>query len=114
MHEMGIAQEILKLALNSAQERHAAQIRSINIKIGEFTAIEPECISFYLGLLAKDTLAQDASIRIETLPLKLKCQDCQTDSIPAPPYEFSCPACGGQNLDILQGQELYLESIEIN
>jgi hydrogenase nickel incorporation protein HypA/HybF len=114
MHELGITQEILKLVLNAAEEKHAQKIVCVDLKIGEFTAIEPECVRFYFELTAKGTLAEAANLRIQSLPLRLKCQECQRVLVPEAPYSFKCPDCKVNNLKIIQGKELYIESIEIN
>lgn len=113
MHELSITQNILDICLKEAEKRKAGAIKKISLKIGEFTNIAPECIKFYFEQISKESPAKDASLEIETIPLKIKCNICNEKSTPEEHYFFICPKCQGQNLEIISGKELLIESIDI-
>jgi len=112
MHEMGITESILSIALEQAQQRDAQRILKIRLKIGEMTAVVDECIRFYFEILSKDTMAEGAEIEVENVPIKVKCPRCGRVRR-ASDYNFTCPECDVLSTEIVSGRELYLSSIEI-
>lgn len=114
MHELSITQNILKLALDTAKENKANKITKINLKIGDFTFVEPECILFYFEQISKNTVAEDAALKIEKIPLKIKCNKCEKESILKDLTLFICSFCKSQDVKIISGRELYIKSIDIN
>ncbi|MCL5773346.1 MAG: hydrogenase maturation nickel metallochaperone HypA, partial [Firmicutes bacterium] len=79
MHELSITQNILDIILKEAEKNAAKKITKVNLKIGDFTFIEPECVSHYFELLAKDTPASGALLEIERVPLKFRCKTCSLE-----------------------------------
>ncbi|MDI6689865.1 MAG: hydrogenase maturation nickel metallochaperone HypA [Actinomycetota bacterium] len=112
MHELGITENILSIALEQAQQRDAKKILKIRLKIGEMTAVVDECIRFYFEILSKDTMAEGAEIEVENVPIKVKCPRCGKIR-EANDYNFICPQCEVLSTEIVSGRELYVSSIEI-
>lgn len=114
MHELSITQNILDVVLKEAEKNAVKKIIKVNLKIGDFTFIEPECVSYYFELLAKDTPAFKAVLEIEKVPLKFKCKTCSlefTIDKDSPPH-FICPHCKLTDLEMISGKELLIESID--
>jgi hydrogenase nickel incorporation protein HypA/HybF len=112
MHEFGITENIINIALNKAGEVQASKITRVNVVIGELSGFVPDCIQFYFDSLSKDTIAQEAVLHFELVPAQLRCRNCSTIFHP-PDTSWSCPKCRGQNVEISKGRELYIESIEV-
>jgi len=112
MHELGITTQILETALKAAEERGAARVKAIRLKIGEWTTIEPDCLEFYFEAISKGTLAEGASILVERVPLQAKCMACGS---PFAPEEmvFKCPVCGSSEVEIASGREMLVDSVEV-
>jgi hydrogenase nickel incorporation protein HypA/HybF len=66
MHELGLAQETLDLAVAAAEKEHGAKIISLRIEIGAMSGVEPEAFRFALETIAGNTMADHATIIIET------------------------------------------------
>ncbi len=49
---------------------------------------------------------------LEEVPAAGLCRDCDTESA-LKNFPLLCKACGGQNLQITRGEELYVESLEM-
>jgi len=112
MHELGITESIIKIALEKACEAQANKIIQVNLVIGEMSGFVPDCIQFYFDSLSKETIAQGAVLHFESVPVELRCRDCSIifksrDTL------WSCPGCQGQSVEILKGRELYIESMEV-
>lgn len=112
MHELGITENIVSIALEKANEVQASKIVSITLVIGELSGVVPDCIQFYFGPVSKATIAREAVLHFRSAPAELRCRDCYT-AFPPEDTMWSCPQCRGQRLEILRGRELYVESLEV-
>lgn len=65
MHELGIAQDILKVALTEAEKHNGRRISTLHVKLGEASHIEPASLEFCLEAMARGTIAEGARIEIE-------------------------------------------------
>jgi hydrogenase nickel incorporation protein HypA/HybF len=111
MHELGVTENIVNIALAKAGEAQASKVVKINLVVGELSGFVPDCIQFYFDSLSKDTIAQGAVLHFESVPAELRCRDCSTKFQPRDTL-WSCPKCGGRSVDISKGRELYIESVE--
>jgi hydrogenase nickel incorporation protein HypA/HybF len=109
MHELAIAQSVVDIA-----SRHAAgrPVNKVNLKIGHLRQVVPTALRFSFGLVAEGTPLEGAELEIDHVPAVGLCNDCGVEST-LPDFPFHCAACSGFNLEILEGNELIVESIEI-
>ena len=112
MHELGITENIVNIALAKAGEAQASRISQINLVIGEMSGFVADCIQFYFDSLSRDTIAQGAVLHFELVPAQLRCRNCST-IFASQDTLWSCPECHGQSVEISKGRELYMESIEV-
>lgn len=113
MHEVSIMQNTLDLAIAQAQQNGAKKIESLTLKIGELSGVIPEALEFAFDVLVRGTMAENAQLKIEKIPVVCYCQDCDRHFQPAT-YIYNCPHCQRISQDILQGKELDLVAIVIN
>lgn len=113
MHELPVTENILKIALDHATDANATKITNIYLVIGQLSSIVDDSIQFYWDFLAKDTIAKGATLHFRRLSLILKCNNCSTTYEPVT-QELTCPECNSQNFHIIQGEEFYLEAIDID
>ena len=73
MHELGVAGEILDVALSEADRHAAGKVTSIRLRVGVLRAIEPGNLSFLFGHLARGTAAEGALLEIEEEPVRVEC-----------------------------------------
>jgi hydrogenase nickel incorporation protein HypA/HybF len=112
MHEFGITENIVNIALAKAGEAQASRVMQVNLVIGEMSGFVPDCIQFYFDSLSKDTIAEGAVLNFESVPTQLRCRACSAVFQPQDTL-WSCPKCGGQSVEIFKGRELYIESMEV-
>jgi len=112
MHELGVTESIISIALSKAGEAQAKKVLKINLVVGELAGFVPDCIQFYFDTLSKDTVAQGAALHFETMQAELRCRNCSTVFRPRDTL-WSCPKCGSQSVEISKGRELYIESLEV-
>lgn len=114
MHELPVTEQILKVVLNHAERNHVSRVVQINLRVGELSDLEDEWIQHYFNYLAKDTVAAEARLSIERVPVVMYCNDCsQSFEIDIKTVkEISCPACGGKKCSLVSGKEYYIKDME--
>jgi hydrogenase nickel incorporation protein HypA/HybF len=113
MHEMGIAMQIIEIAVASIPaDLKNAQVKKVNIKVGKLSAVVPESLHFCFQIAVQDTPLYDAVLNIEEIPLKVRCMDCNVEWIAHEPV-FLCRKCNGKSVKMLSGRELDITSIEV-
>lgn len=112
MHELAITENVLEMAIGEAKRHGAKKVALIRLRVGEMTQVDPTCVEFYLGLIAKGTIAEGVKLEAERVPLLARCRACGSEFAVAA-YDFACPRCGHKDTEIISGRELYVDSIEI-
>jgi len=112
MHELSITQSMLDIVLEQAEKAGAKEVEQVNLIIGEMTGVVQECVQFYFSLLGKGTIAEKAVLSCKMVPATAKCRKCSKTFQPED-YIWTCPHCGNHGIEIVAGQELFVESIEV-
>jgi len=112
MHELAITQNIFDLTLEQARQAGARRVGKINLVIGEMTGVVSDCVRFYFGFISRGTMAEGATLSFVMVPPKAKCRDCNK-LFKLKEFDWTCPHCGGSRLQIVAGEELFVESIEV-
>jgi len=113
MHEMGIAMQIVEIAIASVPaDLKNAQVKRVNIKVGKLAAVVPESLQFCFQIAVRDTPLCDAELNIEEIPLRIRCTDCHVEWVAQEPV-FLCRKCNGKSVKMLSGRELDITSIEV-
>ena len=112
MHEQSIVESLLLLALKKADEAKASKIIRIYLVVGELSGVLEEAVDFYFSFLARNTIAAEASIFYMHVPVQLRCRNCDNVFLPEK-LNLDCPNCKEQQVEIVTGRELYIESMEV-
>lgn len=112
MHETGLAASILDIAEREAQRHGSNRIRLIRLRLGSFTGVVRESLEFAFEALRPGTLAEEAVLDIEPVPLGAKCPSCGWNGEPVREFCFICPTCN-RPVEILSGREMQVEFIEL-
>jgi hydrogenase nickel incorporation protein HypA/HybF len=84
----------------------------VHLRVGQLRQVVPESLAFYFEIVARDTVCAGARLEQELITARLGCRDCgERWAVDAP--AFRCPACAGANVDVLAGDELEVESIDV-
>ncbi len=113
MHEMGIAMQIIEIAVASIPEAmKPVSVEKIHVNVGKLSAVIPDNLKFCFEVASKDTDVAGAELCIREIPVVAECNDCQFNWTLNGPA-FQCQSCQSGNIRILSGQELDIVSIEI-
>lgn len=123
MHELGLAEDILRKILNpsrsdrdeirnkSLPDWQAGKIQKIKVKVGEALAVTKEELQEAFNIVSIGSRAEGASLEIEMVPLKAQCSDCRKDFNPKI-LRLDCPYCGSINIQISSGKEFLIEDLK--
>jgi hydrogenase nickel incorporation protein HypA/HybF len=112
MHELSIVANLFELLEEKAKEKKAEKIVSVTLKVGALSGVVPEFLETAFDIYKKDTIAAESKLKIEEVPLKIRCQKCGTEVVKND-FVFICEECDSRDLDTLSGTELLLEKIEM-
>ncbi|MBI5784403.1 MAG: hydrogenase maturation nickel metallochaperone HypA [Rhodocyclales bacterium] len=111
MHETAIVEGLMRILEAQAARHRVARISSVIVKVGRLRAVEPAQLVACFEMFAEGTVAEGAQLKIEAVSVRARCKACATE-FEVPRFRFECPGCGGGDVDVVQGQELYIESFE--
>ena len=112
MHELAICQSLMDQVEAIAEERNALTVTSIVIGIGPLSGVEVQLLRNAYPVASAGTIAEDAELIIEQLPVKVRCNHCGHEA-EAPPNKLSCQQCGDWRTTLISGDELMLMSLEL-
>jgi hydrogenase nickel incorporation protein HypA/HybF len=112
MHELAVTESLLKTSLQYAEKANAKRITDLHIIIGEFASMVDDSIQFYWEIIAKDTIAEQATLHFQRIPAELQCMTCFEKYHPTD-RELICPKCNCVGAKIIKGEEFSLEAIDV-
>ncbi len=112
MHEFSIAEALLQATLQVAETHGGRPVERVRVNIGRLRQVVPEALTFAFNALTKETLAEGATLTWEEVPTRVRCR-CGTTFQPEEDWFWACPECGAAGGEVLEGEELILESVTL-
>ncbi len=119
MHEFSTAVSIIEAVKRAAKDYGATRVTGITIQIGKLSMLNHDQLLFGLEIAAKDSVAEGAKITIEPLSIKIRCNQCATESVVSQEgalYEvlssLTCPKCNARDINVIQGRECVVKDIQ--
>jgi hydrogenase nickel incorporation protein HypA/HybF len=109
VHELAIADSIVRIASEHAAGRRVA---SVEVVVGRLRQVVPSALEFSFGLVAEGTPVEGAALAIEDVEAGGRCRRCGAESRFGD-FPFACGACGSLDVEVTQGEELYVASLEL-
>lgn len=113
MHEMSLVISILDLAEAEARAAAARVINGITVEVGALAGVQTDALEFCFTAARKETLAAQATLTIDVIAGRGVCPICGQESA-AESLPAVCRHCEAGVLDIRQGRELRLRSINVD
>ena len=113
MHEMAIAQSMIRIIEEEMQKHRARVLRSVRLHIGEMTAIVPESLSFCFNIITENTALEGARLMMDVIPLKGYCKACDKE-FGIKEYVFKCPSCQNKGIKTVAGHDLSIIEMDVD
>ena len=112
MHEYSIVQSLIDLTEENAKQNQATKITKMEVKIGVLSGVEVQLLETAFNTFKEGTICEDAEFIINIQPVIVKCRKCGIEN-QLDKDEYICPNCKSGELEILDGEEMYLMSLEL-
>ncbi len=109
MHELSIAEAVVDIAVRHAGGR---PVRAVELKVGHLRQVVPSALEFAFELVAQGTPVEGAELVLEAVPAAGLCRRCGAES-ELGGFPLVCAACGSLELELLRGEELLVDALEI-
>lgn len=113
MHELAIANSIVKTVMAEAARRDFKRITAVGLRIGVLSDVVPEALDFGFTAIIADTPLEGARLEIERIPVAGTCRSCSHD-FEVKEFVFVCPQCGSKTIDVNRGNELDIAYVEVD
>jgi hydrogenase nickel incorporation protein HypA/HybF len=110
---MGITAEVLAAVTEAAKRAGAVRVNRVTITIGGLTAVMPDALHFAWDALTPGTVVEGAVLTVVEVPARSRCGDCGTE-FEHDQYDRLCPSCGNFMCEIIAGNELRIDDVDVD
>jgi hydrogenase nickel incorporation protein HypA/HybF len=110
MHELSIAESVVRIACEHAAGRPVAKVE---LKVGYLRQVVPDALVFAFQLVSEGTDVAGAELVVEAVPAAGRCRRCGAESELEGGFPLQCPVCAGLDLELLRGEELLVDALEL-
>jgi hydrogenase nickel incorporation protein HypA/HybF len=109
MHELSLAEAIVAIA-----DRHAdgRAVRRVEVSVGHLRQVVPSALAFAFELVAQGTAVDGAELVLTEVGAAGRCRACGAESR-LDGFPLACRACGGLDVEVTAGEELQVESLDL-
>lgn len=101
----------MDIVAEEAARHGLKRVVRVAVRVGALSAVVPQALTFSFDLVKEGTVAAEAVLAIEEVPLRGRCQDCGAEGEMDGPLD-RCRACGSSRMEIVAGRELTIDYIE--
>jgi len=112
MHEYSIVQALIEQCEEHAKENETTKILKVVVKIGILSGVEVDLFTTAFETFKEKTVCDSSELIINMQPLVIKCFDCSSESNLSD-TNFKCPHCESLNVQAVDGEDMYLMSLEM-
>jgi hydrogenase nickel incorporation protein HypA/HybF len=112
MHELAVTENLLEIAIRHGNTAGAKKISKLYLVVGQLSSIVDDSVQFYWDIISKGTVAEGAKLHFHRNSLVLNCKECAQQFTPIGD-DLSCPSCGSIQIQVISGEEFYLEAIDV-
>lgn len=115
MHELGIAFEVVKEVDQFAKEKNIETIAGVTLEIGEVSGVVPQYLLDVWPWATEHRSEHLKGSKLNIVELKAisYCEDCK-ETYDTVPQGKKCPHCGEGHTYLVEGNEIKIQSIQIN
>jgi hydrogenase nickel incorporation protein HypA/HybF len=110
MHELSLCDSIYEIVERTAAGRPVAMI---HLQVGKLRQIVPDTLSYCWTIVSDQTDLAGSELEIDSVPVRLRCLDCDCTSTLTDQLLLLCPRCGRDHVMVTTGEEFMLTSLEL-
>ena len=110
MHEVGIAEELVRQVLAAACGM--ARVTEVAVDVGALQWVDSDALRQAFDAASQGTLAEGARLELREVPPRAVCGACAAVYVPEELGIYVCPACGAAEPEFVEGNDIILVSLE--
>ena len=79
MHEVSIMEGAVRTAVDAAKSAGASRVLALRLRVGTLSGAVPEALRFAFDVVCRDTIAEGASLEMESVPAAGWCPVCRAE-----------------------------------
>ncbi len=112
MHEYSIVQSLLNSCEDNVKQNNASKVTKVVVKIGVLSGVEPDLLDVAFNTFKENTICHDAVFILNIQKVIINCKNCNSTST-LEKHEYSCPTCQSIEVEIIDGEDMYLMQLEL-
>ena len=112
MHEYSIVQSLLDSCEEHVKANESTKVTKVIVKIGVLSGVEPDLLQTAFDTFKEKTVCEKAEFIINHQKIVIECLSCNENSI-LEKHEFCCPKCESNQVKVIDGEDMYLMSLEM-
>jgi len=113
MHELSLAEDMLDMIIQRSKEDGFERVSKVWLEVGKLSHVEAEAMEFCFDAVMAGSLVEGAVLEIIASEGMGQCLHCKTTSRIEYLYD-PCTYCGKFGLDITQGDQVRIKSLEVH
>lgn len=112
MHEYSVVQALLEQIEGVAAQNEATKVTKIVTKIGVMSGIEAHLLEIAFNTFKEKTICDGAEFVMSIQPLTIECLECKEVS-ELEKIHYCCQKCESTNVKVIDGEDMFLMSLEM-
>jgi hydrogenase nickel incorporation protein HypA/HybF len=109
MHELSLSSAVLDTAVRHADGK---KVKLVELTIGALRQVVSSSLEFYFEIVSRGTVCEGARLDLNLVEARVRCGACETSWTLDDPI-FRCPSCEDSEVEVLTGNEFFVESIDV-
>ena len=112
MHELSLCEHIVSSIEEAALAENFKVVSVVYLGIGKLSCVEPDALRFCFEAVTEGTIAENSQLVIKVYPGLAQCKHCGAN-FKIDNYYDACLQCKSFDVDIVDGQQMLIESLEV-
>ncbi|MEN8213200.1 MAG: hydrogenase maturation nickel metallochaperone HypA [Pseudomonadota bacterium] len=113
MHELSICQALVEQLEGIAAQHPGKQVAEVHVGVGPLSGVVPQLLEDAFSVARAGSCASASTLHIHKSGIVVHCPSCGRQS-KALPNRLLCSHCGEWRTDLVSGDELLLERVELD
>jgi hydrogenase nickel incorporation protein HypA/HybF len=112
VHELSLCQSLLREVRRVADAHGSSEVTAVVVAAGPLSGVESPLLMQAFSIARAGTVAKNATLEIEDMPVIVWCESCATET-DAAANALLCGRCGTWKVELRSGNELLLKRVEL-
>ena len=112
MHEYSIVQSLIDNCEEHAKKYNASKVTKVVVKIGVLSGVEPHLLEEAFDMFKAETICDGCEFVMNIQKVRVHCNNCGIE-LDLEKNDFICPDCSSCDLNVLDGEDMFLMQLEL-